>query len=39
MQLTLGVYIGLAVLGRAVSHWIPASPATDPGLKINWNPF
>ncbi|MGE0499027.1 MAG: MFS transporter [Ramlibacter sp.] len=31
--------VGLAVLGRVVSHYIPASPATDPGLKINWNPF
>lgn len=29
----------LAVAGRVVSHWIPASPATDPGLAINWNPF
>jgi MFS family permease len=29
----------LAVLGRVVSHYIPASPATDPGLTINWNPF
>ncbi|RYF42944.1 MAG: MFS transporter [Comamonadaceae bacterium] len=31
--------VGLAVLGRAISHYIPDSPATDPGLKINWNPF
>jgi len=31
--------IGVAILGRVVSHYIPASPATDPGLKINWNPF
>lgn len=31
--------VGVAVLGRVVAHWIPASPATDPGLKINWNPF
>lgn len=31
--------IGVAVLGRAVSHYIPPSPATDPGLRINWNPF
>jgi 1-acyl-sn-glycerol-3-phosphate acyltransferase len=22
-----------------VAHYIPASPATDPGLTINWNPF
>lgn len=31
--------VGVAILGRVVSHYIPASPATDPGLKINWNPF
>lgn len=31
--------IGVAILGRVVSHYIPPSPATDPGLKINWNPF
>lgn len=31
--------IALAIAGRLVSHWIPASPATDPGLAINWNPF
>jgi 1-acyl-sn-glycerol-3-phosphate acyltransferase len=30
--------IAMAIVGRAVAHWIPASPATDPGLKINWNP-
>jgi len=29
----------LAILGRAVAHFIPASPATDPGLKVNLNPF
>jgi len=28
----------LALLGRVVAQAIPASPATDPGLKINWNP-
>ncbi|MDO9115112.1 MAG: MFS transporter [Polaromonas sp.] len=31
--------VGMAILGRVVSHYIPPSPATDPGLKINWNPF
>ena len=31
--------IALAIAGRVVSHYIPASPATDPGLEINWNPF
>jgi 1-acyl-sn-glycerol-3-phosphate acyltransferase len=28
----------VAVVGRVVAQFIPASPATDPGLKINWNP-
>lgn len=28
----------LAVAGRVVAQFIPAAPATDPGLKINWNP-
>jgi 1-acyl-sn-glycerol-3-phosphate acyltransferase len=28
----------LAVLGRAVSQFVPATPATAPNLKINWNP-
>jgi 1-acyl-sn-glycerol-3-phosphate acyltransferase len=28
----------LALVGRVVAGYIPASPATDPGLKINWNP-
>ncbi|MDR7152839.1 1-acyl-sn-glycerol-3-phosphate acyltransferase [Hydrogenophaga palleronii] len=30
--------VALAVLGRVASHHIPASPAMDPGLVINWNP-
>ena len=28
----------LALVGRAVAHAIPAAPATDPDLRINWNP-
>jgi 1-acyl-sn-glycerol-3-phosphate acyltransferase len=28
----------LALAGRAVAQFIPSSPATDPGLKINFNP-
>ena len=28
----------LALGGRAVAQFIPLAPATDPGLKINWNP-
>lgn len=31
--------VALAVLGRLVAEYIPGSPATDPGLVINWNPF
>jgi 1-acyl-sn-glycerol-3-phosphate acyltransferase len=37
-------YVGLACMGVAVVGWvvalaIPPSPANDPNLKINWNPF
>ncbi|OYT92063.1 MAG: glycerol acyltransferase [Burkholderiales bacterium PBB3] len=28
----------LAIVGRFVAAAIPSAPATDPGLKINWNP-
>ncbi|MBL8332726.1 MAG: MFS transporter [Rubrivivax sp.] len=31
--------LGVAVVGRALAQAVPLSPATDPGLKINWNPF
>jgi 1-acyl-sn-glycerol-3-phosphate acyltransferase len=31
--------IALALLGRLLAQWVPASPATDPNLRINWNPF
>ena len=30
--------VALALIGRVVAQWIPPTPATDPGLKINWNP-
>jgi 1-acyl-sn-glycerol-3-phosphate acyltransferase len=30
--------IVLAIAGRAVAQFIPLAPATDPGLRINWNP-
>jgi 1-acyl-sn-glycerol-3-phosphate acyltransferase len=30
--------IALALAGRLVAQWVPVSPATDPGLRINWNP-
>ncbi|MEJ8838728.1 MFS transporter [Ramlibacter sp. AN1133] len=31
--------VALAVIGRLVAHAIPASPASAPELRINWNPF
>ncbi len=31
--------VALALAGRLVAQFIPAAPATDPGLKINWNPL
>jgi 1-acyl-sn-glycerol-3-phosphate acyltransferase len=31
--------VALALAGRAVAQFIPKAPATDPGLKINWNPL
>ncbi len=30
--------VALALVGRAIAQWIPSAPATDPGLRINWNP-
>ena len=33
------VCVGLALLGRALAQAVPHSPATDPALSINWNPF
>ena len=31
--------LALAILGRALAQAVPSSPATDPALTINWNPF
>jgi len=31
--------VAVAVLGRVLAQGVPVSPATDPALKINWNPF
>ena len=31
--------VSLAVIGRLTAQAVPASPATDPGLRINWNPI
>ena len=30
--------VALALMGRVVAQFIPPAPATDPNLKINWNP-
>ena len=31
--------LALAVVGRVVAQFIPPTPATEPGLRINWNPL
>ncbi len=31
--------VAVAVLGWLVVQFVPASPATDPALRINWNPI
>ncbi|MEX3636834.1 MFS transporter [Paraburkholderia sp. BR14427] len=33
-----GACIAIALIGRAVSGFVPATPAPPPGLRINWNP-
>ncbi|MFZ4551171.1 MAG: MFS transporter [Aquabacterium sp.] len=33
-----GVCLAVAVLGWLVARGIPASPSSDPALKLNWNP-
>ncbi|MBS0335400.1 MAG: MFS transporter [Proteobacteria bacterium] len=33
-----GVSIVLALVGRMAAGYVPASPAPEPGLRINWNP-
>jgi 1-acyl-sn-glycerol-3-phosphate acyltransferase len=30
--------VGLAVIGRVLVQAVPASPSTEPNLRINWNP-
>jgi 1-acyl-sn-glycerol-3-phosphate acyltransferase len=34
-----GLCLALAVAGRVLAQAVPASPATDPLLTLNWNPF
>lgn len=31
--------VAIALVGRAVSAWVPTTPAPQADLKINWNPF
>jgi 1-acyl-sn-glycerol-3-phosphate acyltransferase len=31
--------LAVAVIGRLTAQGVPHSPASDPALKINWNPF
>lgn len=31
--------VALTVARRIAAHFVPLSPAPDPGLKIDWNPF
>jgi 1-acyl-sn-glycerol-3-phosphate acyltransferase len=36
---TAVVVLVLALAGRVAAQFVPHSPAADPGLAINWNPF
>jgi 1-acyl-sn-glycerol-3-phosphate acyltransferase len=38
-QAVAGLSLALAVLGRITAQALPASPSSQPGLRINWNPF
>jgi 1-acyl-sn-glycerol-3-phosphate acyltransferase len=31
--------VAVAIAGRVAAGFIPHSPSSDPGLKVNWNPF
>ncbi|MBK6295334.1 MAG: MFS transporter [Rhodoferax sp.] len=31
--------VAMAIVGRVVAGYIPKAPATDPALKVNWNPI
>ncbi|PLZ00359.1 glycerol acyltransferase [Burkholderia sp. WAC0059] len=34
-----GLCLAIALAGRLVSHFVPACPPVQSGLRINWNPF
>ena len=38
VALSAAAAVVLAVVGRVAAQRVPATPATDPGLKVNWNP-
>ncbi len=38
-DLVAAVSVALAIVGRIAAGFVPASPAPEPGLAINWNPF
>jgi len=38
-RLAAGACVLLAVIGRLTAAAVPTSPASDPGLRINWNPI
>ena len=37
--LLAGMCLAVALAGRATSRFVPVSPASQPDLRINWNPF
>jgi hypothetical protein len=38
-DLVAAASIALAFVGRVCAGFVPATPAPEPGLKVNWNPF
>jgi len=38
-ELVAAASIVLAIAGRVAAGFVPASPAAEPALKVNWNPF
>jgi hypothetical protein len=38
-DLVAAVSVALAIVGRIAAGFVPASPAPEPGMAINWNPF
>jgi hypothetical protein len=38
-DLVAAVSVVLAIVGRIAAGFVPASPAPEPGMAINWNPF